>query len=90
MKISRRNFLKKTLAGSLLLGTASLPQPLSAMIPSVEEVTRKKTQKSSLNQLGWYLRGRFPPGEYTKLGRAACARSFVHRNACSDAFVHFA
>ena len=51
MKISRRNFLKKTLAGSLLLGTASLPQPLSAMIPSVEEVTRKKTQRVVLISL---------------------------------------
>ena len=51
MKISRRNFLKKTLAGSLLLGAASLPQPLPAMIPSVEEVTRKKTQRVVLISL---------------------------------------
>lgn len=51
MKISRRNFLKKTLAGSLLLGAASLPQPLSAMIPSVEEVARKKTKRVVLISL---------------------------------------
>ena len=30
MKISRRNFLKKGLAGTLFLGTATLPQPLQA------------------------------------------------------------
>ena len=31
MKISRRNFLKKGLAGTLFLGTATLPQPLQAL-----------------------------------------------------------
>lgn len=51
MKISRRNFLKKSLAGSLLLGAASLPQPLSAMIPSMEEVARKKTKRVVLISL---------------------------------------
>lgn len=31
MKISRRNFLKKGLAGTLLLGAATVPQSLAAL-----------------------------------------------------------
>ena len=43
MKISRRNFLKKGLSGTLLLSAATLPQPLTALatIPSISDVNKK-------------------------------------------------
>ncbi len=51
MKISRRNFLKKGLAGTLLLGTAALPQPLSAFVSSTSEVDRKRSKRVVLISL---------------------------------------
>ena len=53
MKISRRNFLKKGLAGTLLLGAATLPQSLTAFaaIPSVPETNRKKSRRVVLLSL---------------------------------------
>lgn len=47
MKISRRNFLKKGLSGTLLLSAATLPQPLTALatIPSISDVNKKKSKK---------------------------------------------
>lgn len=45
MKFSRRNFLKKSLAGTLLLGAATLPQPLAA-IAATEEATAANARKS--------------------------------------------
>lgn len=47
MKISRRNFLKKGLAGTLLLGAATLPQSLTAFaaVSSISEANRKKSRR---------------------------------------------
>jgi len=51
MKISRRNFLKKGLAGTLLLGAASLPQSLEAFVPSTSEAERRKSKRVVLISL---------------------------------------
>lgn len=51
MKISRRNFLKKGLAGTLLLGSATLPQPLSAFVSSTSEAERRKSKRVVLISL---------------------------------------
>lgn len=53
MKISRRNFLKKGLSGTLLLGAATLPQSLTAFatIPSTTETNRKKSKRVVLLSL---------------------------------------
>lgn len=51
MKISRRNFLKKGLAGTLLLGAATVPQPLAAFVPSISEAERKKSKRVVLISL---------------------------------------
>lgn len=44
MKINRRDFLKKSLAGSLLLGAATLPQPLSAMVEKTASTEGKRAK----------------------------------------------
>lgn len=44
MKINRRDFLKKSLAGSLLLGAATLPQPLSAMVAETASTEGKRSK----------------------------------------------
>lgn len=51
MKISRRNFLKKGLAGTLLLGAATLPQPLVALAPSVPKADGRKSKRVVLISL---------------------------------------
>ena len=53
MKTSRRKFLKKGLAGTLLLGAAALPQPLMAFagISSVSEVNRRNAKRILLISL---------------------------------------
>lgn len=53
MKISRRNFLKKGLAGTLLLGAATLPQSLTAFaaVSSISEANRKKSRRVVLLSL---------------------------------------
>lgn len=48
MKISRRNFFKKTLAGTLLLGTAVLPQPLMALTMAEPKSKRRKPKAKRL------------------------------------------
>ena len=45
MKISRRNFLKKGITGTLLLGAATLPEPVAALT-STSTVTKMKTPKA--------------------------------------------
>lgn len=53
MKTSRRNFLKKGLAGTLLLGSSVIPQPLMALAttPSITETNRKKAKRVVLISL---------------------------------------
>lgn len=51
MKISRRNFLKKGLAGTLLLGTAALPQPLQALTTEISAAAPKKAKRIVLISL---------------------------------------
>lgn len=51
MKISRRNFLKKGVAGTLLLGAATVPQPLSAFVSSTSEAERRKSKRVVLISL---------------------------------------
>lgn len=46
MKITRRNFLKKVLAGTLLLGTAAIPQPLAAIATEVEDVFKARKART--------------------------------------------
>lgn len=45
MKISRRNFLKKGLAGTLLLGAATLPEPLQALTAPAPSAPPKKAKR---------------------------------------------
>lgn len=45
MKISRRNFLKKGLAGTLFLGTATLPQPLQALTTEAFAAAPKRAKR---------------------------------------------
>lgn len=51
MKISRRNFLKKGLAGTLLLGASTLPQPLQALTTSISAAAPKKAKRIVLISL---------------------------------------
>lgn len=51
MKISRRNFLKKGLAGTLLLSASTLPQPLQALTTSTSAVAPKKAKRIVLISL---------------------------------------
>ena len=51
MKISRRNFLKKGLAGTLLLGASTLPQPLQALTTSTSAAAPKKAKRIVLISL---------------------------------------
>ena len=44
MKTTRRDFLKKSLAGTLLLGTAALPQPLAAIASETTAAKAKRPQ----------------------------------------------
>ncbi len=46
MKISRRNFLKKGLAGTLLFGAAALPQPLAALTTEADSLFKKRRAKT--------------------------------------------
>lgn len=51
MKISRRNFLKKGLAGTLFLGTATLPQPLQALTTEAFAAAPKRAKRIVLISL---------------------------------------
>ena len=51
MKISRRNFLKKGLAGTLFLGTATLPQPLQALTTKAFAAAPKRAKRIVLISL---------------------------------------
>lgn len=51
MKITRRNFLKKGLAGTLLLGTATLPQPLQAVAASTSMAAPRRAKRIVLISL---------------------------------------
>lgn len=51
MKITRRNFLKKGLAGTLLLGAATLPQPLQAIATNTSMAIPKKAKRIILISL---------------------------------------
>lgn len=51
MKITRRNFLKKGLAGTLLLGTTTLPQPLKAIVTDTSMAAPKRAKRIVLISL---------------------------------------
>lgn len=51
MKITRRNFLKKGLAGTLFLGAANLPQPLQAVVASTSMVAPRRAKRVILISL---------------------------------------
>lgn len=51
MKITRRNFLKKGLAGTLFLGAATLPQPLQAIAASTSMATPRRAKRVILISL---------------------------------------
>ncbi|EGF50374.1 alkaline phosphatase family protein [Bacteroides fluxus] len=51
MKITRRNFFKKTLAGTLLLGAGMLPQPLAAFTTAQPKRGRQKAKRVVLISL---------------------------------------
>lgn len=45
MSVNRRDFLKKGLAGTVLLGTAALPQPLAAITNEMADINAKRPKK---------------------------------------------
>ena len=51
MKITRRNFLKKGLAGTLFLGAATLPQPLQAIAASTSMAAPRRAKRVVLISL---------------------------------------
>ncbi|MFR8655578.1 MAG: alkaline phosphatase family protein [Bacteroides caccae] len=51
MKITRRNFLKKGLAGTLFLGAATLPQPLQAIAASTSMAASRRAKRVVLISL---------------------------------------
>lgn len=51
MKITRRNFLKKGLAGTLFLGAATLPQPLQAIAASTSMTAPRRAKRVVLISL---------------------------------------
>ena len=85
MKISRRNFLKKGLAGTLFLGTATLPQPLQALTTEAFAAAPKRAKRIVLISLDGICVAGFKQAKNTSPGCVTCRRGFVHKNSGSNA-----
>ena len=86
MKISRRNFLKKGLAGTLFLGTATLPQPLQALTTKAFAAAPKRAKRIVLISLDGICVAGFKQAKTPHLDALLAEGGFVHKNSGSNAF----
>lgn len=87
MEKSRRDFFKKGLMGSLVLGTASLSHSAKAVTSMVESKRAKRVLMISLD--GICVEGFFE-SPYTSSRCLVGRRRIVFTDTCSDAISHFA
>ncbi len=86
MKISRRNFLKKGLAGTLFLGTATLPQPLQALTTKAFAAAPKRAKRIVLISLDGICVAGFKQAKTPHLDALLAEGVLSTKNSGSNAF----